>query len=252
VRAIVVTAVAVAAALATWQLRPPSSPTSAAPDSAIVAGCAWLAWTLALYLTAVVALSAVARATLAAGRVTDAIAVVTPAQVRRLVDAALTVSVAATIVGTSGASPVSAAAPTVAVSSYHPAHASRTSALDWPGVGRSGSTLDWPGLGPVVGRDPASLDWPGVAPNGQSALRHHHHADVGLVTGGRRRREMSTTVIVAPGDSLWTIATRHLGPGASDGAITAAWHRLYAANRALIGADPGVILPGQRLTVPRS
>ena len=48
---------------------------------------------------------------------------------------------------------------------------------------------------------------------------------------------------VAPGDTLWDIAARRLGAGAS-------WPAIYALNRDVIGPDPGVITPGQRLVLP--
>jgi hypothetical protein len=56
-------------------------------------------------------------------------------------------------------------------------------------------------------------------------------------------------VTVRPGDSLWSIASRRLGPGATDSAITSAWRRIYATNRRVVGPDPGLIRPGQRLSV---
>ena len=52
-----------------------------------------------------------------------------------------------------------------------------------------------------------------------------------------------TEVRVAPGDTLWDIAARRLGAGAS-------WPAVYALNRDVIGPDPGVITPGQRLALP--
>jgi uncharacterized membrane protein YgcG len=57
-------------------------------------------------------------------------------------------------------------------------------------------------------------------------------------------------VTVRPGDSLWSIAARELGPGARAGDIAVAWPRWWAANRALVGADPNLIHPGQRLRAP--
>lgn len=57
-------------------------------------------------------------------------------------------------------------------------------------------------------------------------------------------------VIVHPGDSLWKLAALDLGPGADDAHIDAAWRSWYAANRALIGGDPDLIQPGQRLQPP--
>lgn len=57
-------------------------------------------------------------------------------------------------------------------------------------------------------------------------------------------------VRVRPGDSLWLIAARRLGPSAGAADIAAAWPRWYAANRALIGPDPALIHPGQVLYAP--
>ena len=56
--------------------------------------------------------------------------------------------------------------------------------------------------------------------------------------------------LVRAGDSLWGIAARHLGAGATTAQIAAAWPRWYAANRAVIGPDPDQIEPGQRLVLP--
>lgn len=64
------------------------------------------------------------------------------------------------------------------------------------------------------------------------------------------RPASATTVVVVPGDCLWTIAARHLGPGATNVDIATEWRRWYDANREVIGADPDLILPGQRLTPP--
>jgi hypothetical protein len=55
---------------------------------------------------------------------------------------------------------------------------------------------------------------------------------------------------VRAGESLWTIAARELGPGASEVEIAARWPLWYQANRTVIGADPNVLLPGQLLSPP--
>jgi nucleoid-associated protein YgaU len=47
-------------------------------------------------------------------------------------------------------------------------------------------------------------------------------------------------VVVRPGDTLWAIA----------GGRPEQVRRWYRTNRAVIGADPDLILPGQRLTAP--
>lgn len=58
------------------------------------------------------------------------------------------------------------------------------------------------------------------------------------------------TVVVHAGDSLWAIAERRLSTQASDAEITAGWREVYARNRAVVGDDPSLIHPGQRLTLP--
>lgn len=57
--------------------------------------------------------------------------------------------------------------------------------------------------------------------------------------------------VVSRGESLWRIAANLLGPNASNAAIAHAWPLIYQANRDVIGEDPGLILPGQRLTIPQ-
>lgn len=56
--------------------------------------------------------------------------------------------------------------------------------------------------------------------------------------------------VVVAGDSLWTIAARHLPPGhgtAQIAAATTAWHE---RNRDVIGPDADYIVPGQVLIAP--
>ncbi|MFC9350996.1 LysM peptidoglycan-binding domain-containing protein [Arthrobacter sp. NPDC057013] len=55
---------------------------------------------------------------------------------------------------------------------------------------------------------------------------------------------------VRAGESLWTIAARELGPGASEVEIAARWPLWYQVNRNIIGADPNALLPGQLLSPP--
>lgn len=59
-------------------------------------------------------------------------------------------------------------------------------------------------------------------------------------------------LVVRRGDTLWGIAARHLGEHATDQDVAEAWPRWYAANRDVIGPDPDLIHPGQRLVVPTS
>lgn len=57
-------------------------------------------------------------------------------------------------------------------------------------------------------------------------------------------------VVVRPGDTLWAIAARSLPPGASNAQIARACGQWHAANRDVIGDDPNLIFPKQRLAPP--
>ena len=58
-----------------------------------------------------------------------------------------------------------------------------------------------------------------------------------------------TEVVVAPGDSLWSIAAAQRSEAsAADLARDVA--TIHRENRAVIGADPDLILPGSRLEIP--
>jgi hypothetical protein len=56
--------------------------------------------------------------------------------------------------------------------------------------------------------------------------------------------------VVRPGDTLWAIAARSLPTGATDAEIARACARWHAANRDVIGDDPNLIFPTQRLAPP--
>ena len=60
-------------------------------------------------------------------------------------------------------------------------------------------------------------------------------------------------MVVAPGDSLWSITAHDLartGSAPSDARIAAAWPAWYAVNRTAIGADPDLLQPGTHLSAP--
>ena len=59
--------------------------------------------------------------------------------------------------------------------------------------------------------------------------------------------------VVVEGECLWRIARHQLtasGVPTSGADISRLWRAIYAENRALIGDDPDLILPGQVLTIP--
>jgi DNA-binding CsgD family transcriptional regulator len=57
-------------------------------------------------------------------------------------------------------------------------------------------------------------------------------------------------VVVAPGDTLWSMSSEQLGPNATPQQIATAVERIYALNRNKIGGDPNLILAGQKLSLP--
>jgi hypothetical protein len=56
--------------------------------------------------------------------------------------------------------------------------------------------------------------------------------------------------VVRSGDSLWDIAAADLGGRPDTARVAAHWHRIYRLNRTVIGTDPHLIHPGQRLRMP--
>jgi nucleoid-associated protein YgaU len=60
-----------------------------------------------------------------------------------------------------------------------------------------------------------------------------------------------TTHRVVSGDTLWSIAARAVRSGDSD-RVTLAWHRIYAANRDTLGANPALLQVGESICLPTS
>lgn len=180
---------------------------------------------------------------------------VAPAFVRRLVDAALGLAVVASV-----AAPTAALAdpvvPRRAAIERFVAGTERAPSL----LGdRVGAAVDAPAqLGdrvfavavalPPVGD--AAFDRPAQATPVLHATPRPA-AKLSVFIGPNRSQDTGAEhIVVRRGDTLWSIAQRHLGPGATDEQVDAHWRRWYDANRAVIGADPDLISPGARLTPP--
>lgn len=116
--------------------------------------------------------------------------------------------------------PVRADAPATASPAPSPA-AARVS-------GRLGLDPQWKPQGPVV--EPGPL-----------AARHLRAPEA---------ETAPTEVTVRAGDSLWSLAAAALGPFASDLEVAMEWPRFYQANRAVIGENPDLLVPGQVLVLP--
>jgi hypothetical protein len=118
------------------------------------------------------------------------------------------------------------------------------------------------------------------APAHAEEARHGHEAERALVSGlplpdrattathvsrvfaraaslrERTVRPDPAVVVVRPGDTLWQLARADLArggpaPTADASAVAQRVREIYDANRAVIGPDPDVIRPGQRLRMPQ-
>ena len=203
--------------------------TYAAPDAALLAVAALLAWALLTWLAAGIVLVGAGRLPGVTGRYADAVAgQLLPAGLRR----ALGVALGASLALGAAAVPASASAPTSAPTSV------RT-----PNAGDAG--LDWPA--------PAA---PSPAPT--PAPRPARPADAAVPTPVQPDpvtfQRVGASVIVRPGDSLWALADRALCVAAeqapSNAAIAAAWPTWWAANREAVGDDPDLLYPGTTLFAP--
>ena len=100
-----------------------------------------------------------------------------------------------------------------------------------------------PGTAPDAAADESTVLSPGWLPHRISLPLQR------LLGGGTRT---SQEVVVRPGDTLWSIAARHLDPEATAGDIAESWPQWYAANRELIGPNPDRLAVGLVLTEPES
>ena len=58
------------------------------------------------------------------------------------------------------------------------------------------------------------------------------------------------SVVVRPGDTLWSISEQQLGPRATPQRIARKAERIYVLNQDQIGSDPNLIFAGQELSLP--
>lgn len=158
-------------------------------------------------------------------------AALTPAAGRRLAGALLGLTLAA--------APLAAALPVGAVERAAVVSADHTGRLSVGGL-----DLDRPAATAPGG-------WSPDRPAATHRRTAGSEAAVRLVaTTPHAEHRVLDEVVVRRGDSLWDIAARHLGDGADAAEVAAEWPRWYAANRHLVGADPDLLRPGQRLVPP--
>lgn len=109
----------------------------------------------------------------------------------------------------------------------------------------------WQPQGPLVG--PGTLARPRLRPifpfRPEPAPARATARAAATGTGGGSG-DYRQEVVVKAGDSLWSLAAAQLGPLATDVEVARQWPRWFQANRAVIGPDPNLLLPGQILRIP--
>lgn len=247
-------------ALHDWPLSGSDGPPTT--DEILAAGLLWGAVALCGWLGMTFAILALSTAPGALGRTFCRIAEsLTPHCARQALALALGASVGTVALPAPAAIAASPCASTSGNSSGNASTSTASSAADSSYDATSavapaavGSAVPSPGFAPshrvpgAVSRiTPAPA--PGWVPDRPARVTS---AEAGALLAGTLRPagSMIDTVTVRRGDTLWSIAARHLGPEASDSEVAAEWPRWFAANRSVIGDDPDVVLPGQLLRAP--
>jgi hypothetical protein len=256
----------------------------AGPDAVALTVAGALCWIVLFWLALGLVLMAATAAPGAVGRLAEAaVSRALPGSVRRvaagLLGLTLTASVAACGNPTSQAATLGPGPP---AAGDHPLPRPTTGSgdiVDWPLSGPSSSTPGQPGATadpgdgsprgrhgtPTSGRgEPAGgASRPAGGPEGpprgstRSGSAGRPASEPARPAGDHDRPAAGTPtephdpVVVDAGDCLWLIAARRLDDGATSAQVTAETRRWYAANRAVIGADPDLLRPGQVLVPPR-
>jgi hypothetical protein len=193
-----------------------SSPSPGDPTGLVVVAAGWAAWALTIYLALATGIAAVGHLAGAPRSIER----LTPRALRRLVEVA---------VGASSAAAVCLAPAAAYADAPVPGPVAATPVA-------SASPLDWPGLAPA----PAPPPHLRVAPQAHPQPHDSQRAPA----------QPAMPLLVRPGDSLWSLTARQLGPRATAARVAATWPGLYAANRRVIGTNPNLIRPGERLVRP--
>ena len=204
------------------------------PEGALLEVVSAGAWLLAGWLFLVTGLSLLSAATGATGRMARQLArLVTPIALRRTLEASLGLTLAIGPAGAAMAGP-SQTTPASSVSTQGTASSTGVilNALTPPPAPIVASAEP-----PILGLDRPDVS---VAPLPPAATTPSPAA-----TSPPSPAAKTHTVLA--GDTLWAIAASDLAAGATPAEITLAWQHWYGENRALIGSDPALIVPGQVL-----
>jgi len=160
-----------------------------------------------------------------------------PAVLRPAVALLVAGGIAVSTAGAAGASPVRDRPPAMATATAGAPTAPASTGVPLPDPGWSQASV------------PRALPSPTWTPS-RPAAPTRPQADISVVAAPALRGDDSPPVVVRRGDTLWAIAARHLGPGATTADIAEQWPRWWQANRERIGDDPDLLLPGQVLVAP--
>jgi resuscitation-promoting factor RpfA len=207
--------------------------------------CGWLA--LALFASVVSALADRAGPALA-GTVRLVLVAdrLSPVLLRRLIAGLLGAGLVVGA-GTAASASVSHSAPaSVSASAWVSASVSAFGSAERPAAASTGAAwaLD-PGWLPTGATPAAPTTRARAGPTGPAA-----QVETAALPGPRLRVPLADETVVRRGDTLWSLASRSLGPDAGAAEIAAEWPRWYAANRSVIGSNPDHLEPGQRLRPP--
>ena len=93
---------------------------------------------------------------------------------------------------------------------------------------------------------------PGMAEAQEEAEAQEHtgptasvEAEQNSTTDDEKGASATPRLVVEPGDSLWSISEKHIGPGATPEQIAYEVERIFELNRDQIGENPNLIFPGQ-------
>jgi nucleoid-associated protein YgaU len=213
------------------------APGPASFDALLALTAAAGAWVALSWLTTLTALTVLTAAVGGLGsRAHRRAAAITPRLCRRLAGALLGLTVAG--------APLSAGLPIAAAGTVATAPATAVPSSDRPSLPGS-DALDRPATGVPPGWTP---DRPAAPPRRDTRPKSLVRLVASTPGAGQA---VVDEVVVRRGDTLWDIAARHLGPNASAAEVAGEWPRWHQANAAVIGPDPDLLLPGQRLLPPR-
>lgn len=215
----------------------------------LVAALGLLAWALTGWLALVVVIDLGARLPgLLGSAARTCLTRVAPASVRAVVRTATGAAVASAVLlsGTAHADPARAEPPRTTS-----ATTATATDLDWPTASTTPSA--------TAAATPAATSPPAAAPTSPAAEAPLRAVTIPALPAPAVPAPVladpaapQAGIVVRPGDCLWHLAARALGPAATPRQVADAWPTWWSANRAVIGDDPDLLRPGTTLLPPTS